>query len=116
MKALMSLSWNGNVRELDNVLERAMILGNGEWIEAEDLPRLDSTEQRTQSAVGHNLQDALSAYEKTHIENVLREVSNDRTRAAELLGMSRSSLYRKMERLRIASTRQNTIDAPPHDA
>ena len=38
MKILMSLPWKGNVRELDNVLERAMILGTGEWITPADLP------------------------------------------------------------------------------
>jgi transcriptional regulator with PAS, ATPase and Fis domain len=38
MRILMSLPWKGNIRELDNVLERAMILGNGEWISPVDLP------------------------------------------------------------------------------
>ena len=39
MRILMSFPWKGNIRELDNVLERAMILGNGEWVTAADLPR-----------------------------------------------------------------------------
>jgi len=44
MKVLMSMPWKGNVRELDNLLERAMILGNGEWITLNDLPRREGQE------------------------------------------------------------------------
>ena len=44
MKVLMSLPWKGNVRELDNLLERAMILGNGDWITLSDLPRREGQE------------------------------------------------------------------------
>lgn len=105
MKTLMVLPWKGNIRELDNVLERAMILGDGDWITAADLPQAesDNKEERENEQVSHNLKEALRAYEKTHIENVLRETGDDRTRAAELLGLSRSSLYRKLEKLRIGT-------------
>jgi DNA-binding NtrC family response regulator len=100
MKRLMTLPWKGNVRELDNALERAMILGNGEWITARDLPQdPEAPAGALLLAVGHNLKDALKAYEKSHIEHVLQAVAHDRTQAAELLGLSRSSLYRKMESL-----------------
>jgi DNA-binding NtrC family response regulator len=102
MKILMALPWKGNVRELDNVLERAMILGNGEWITPGDLPDSKVPHHEVQSLfAGHNLKAAVHAYEKSHIENVLQETGGDRTRAAELLGLSRSSLYRKMEQLGI---------------
>jgi DNA-binding NtrC family response regulator len=100
MKRLMTLPWKGNVRELDNALERAMILGNGEWITARDLPQdPEAPAGALLLAVGHNLKDALKAYEKSHIAHVLQAVAHDRTQAAELLGLSRSSLYRKMESL-----------------
>jgi DNA-binding NtrC family response regulator len=101
MKILMSLPWKGNVRELNNVLERAMILGNGEWITAADLPREIVPEKESPKPLGRRLKDAVRAYEKFHIENVLEETAGDRTRAAEVLGLSRSSLYRKMELLGI---------------
>ena len=52
-------------------------------------------------AVRHDLRRAVRAYEKSHIENVLKETEGDRTRTAEMLGMSRSSLYRKIEQLGI---------------
>ena len=101
MKILMAAAWKGNIRELENVLERAMILGNGEWITPAELPegKIPKDEQVLQT--GRNLKAAVRAYEKSHIENVLQETVGDRTRAAELLGLSRSSLYRKMEQLGI---------------
>jgi len=99
LKVLMSLPWKGNIRDLNNVLERAMILGNGEWITVKDLPRWEVPEV----GVGHDLRRTVRAYEKSHIENVLKETHGDRTQTAELLGLSRSSLYRKIEALGIQS-------------
>jgi len=104
MKILMSLPWKGNIRELDNVLERAMILGNGDWITPENLPQGEEApgpQGEFRQAWSGRLKDALRAYEKSYIENVLKETSCDRTRVAKLLGLSRSSLYRKMEHLGI---------------
>ena len=104
LKVLMSLPWKGNIRDLNNVLERAMILGNGEWITVKDLPRWEVPEVDTSSqSVGHDLRRTVRAYEKSHIENVLKETHGDRTQTAELLGLSRSSLYRKIEALGIQS-------------
>lgn len=97
MKVLMSMPWKGNVRELDNVLERAMILGNGEWITVADLPRWEVSEGVNPVPVGDNLKEAVQAYEKSHIENVLKKTGGDKKSAAELLGLSLSSLYRKLE-------------------
>lgn len=103
MKILMSLPWKGNVRELDNVLERAMILGTGEWITATDLPLGEDVPQGAlHTTPGYRLRDALRSYEKSYIENILKETECDRTRVAKLLGLSRSSLYRKIEHLGIS--------------
>lgn len=103
IRILMSLPWRGNIRELDNVLERAMILGNGEWITANDIPHAEKWEDSSHSAYAgpHDLSDALRAYEKMHIENVLKETDGNRAVAAKMLGLSRSSLYRKLESLGI---------------
>ena len=97
MRVLMALPWKGNVRELDNVLERAMILGNGEWITPADLPSQEAAEKEV-SLDGH-LDDAIRQCERSHIERILEKTSGDKKRAAELLGFSLSTLYRKMERL-----------------
>jgi DNA-binding NtrC family response regulator len=101
LKILMSLPWKGNVRELDNVLERAMILGNGEWITPAELPQCEVPQDEINLSVGNNLRTAVQSYEKSHIENILKETAGDKTRAAQLLGVSRSSLYRKLESLGI---------------
>jgi DNA-binding NtrC family response regulator len=100
MRVLRSLPWKGNIRELDNVLERAMILGNGEWITPVDLPGLqpDGGELATED----NLSRAVELFEKSHIERTLNKAAGDKMRAAQLLGLSLSTLYRKIEKLGIA--------------
>jgi DNA-binding NtrC family response regulator len=99
MRILMSLPWKGNIREMDNVLERAMIVGNGEWIMPGDLPGQKASEN---GAAEDKLSKALELYEKSHIERTLGKLHGDKIHAAEALGLSLSTLYRKMDRLGIA--------------
>jgi transcriptional regulator with PAS, ATPase and Fis domain len=99
MKLLMAMPWKGNVRELDNVLERAMILGNGEWITPAELPRGIEPNKAMLASLSDNLKEAVQAYEKSHIEHVLKKMTGDKKGAADALGLSLSSLYRKLEDL-----------------
>jgi DNA-binding NtrC family response regulator len=101
MKLLMSQPWKGNVRELDNVIEHAMILGEGEWITVRDLPRALRDSSDSLPPVGDDLREALRAYERLHIESVLRRTGSDKRKASDLLGVSLSSLYRKLHELGI---------------
>ena len=104
LKILMSLPWKGNVRELDNVIEHSMILGDGDWITLDDLPssiRRDTVASHLPA--GDNLREALRAYEKAHIESALAKAGDDKKAAAKTLGIALSSLYRKIEELEIAS-------------
>jgi two-component system response regulator PilR (NtrC family) len=101
MRILMSQPWKGNIRELDNVLERAIILGNGEWISPADLPGHGSAAADGEYAAEDNLTKSIELYEKTHIERTLGKTAGDKIRAAELLGLSLSTLYRKIEKLGI---------------
>ena len=101
MRVLLSQPWKGNVRELDNVIEHAMILGDGEWITVADLPRALRDETQPLPPVGDDLRDALRTYERLHIETVLRRTHQDKREAATLLGVSLSSLYRKLNELGI---------------
>jgi two-component system, NtrC family, response regulator len=101
LKLLVSRPWKGNVRELDNVIEHAMILGTGEWITVADLPRELREGDAGLPTVADDLRDALRSYEKAHIESVLRRLANDKRQAADALGLSLSSLYRKMNELEI---------------
>jgi DNA-binding NtrC family response regulator len=101
LKLLMSLPWKGNVRELDNVIEHAMILGEGDWITIRDLPRSLQQDVGIPAPASDNLRDALRAYEKAHIQAVLAKCDQDKKEAAKRLGVSLSSLYRKLEELEI---------------
>jgi len=101
MKILLAQRWRGNVRELDNVLERAMILGDGEWITPAELPTamgaIDPVEPTD------DLRAALRTYERIHIATVLRAVDGDKRVAATRLGLSLSSLYRKLTELDLSA-------------
>ena len=100
MRLLMSLPWKGNVRELQNVIEHAMILGDGDWITINDLPR-ELRGLEPPPALPDDLREALRASERAHIQAVLEKASHDKKAAAERLGISLSSLYRKIEELGI---------------
>lgn len=78
-----------------------MILGDGEWITMSHLPRALQQEVGPPSPSGDNLRDALRAYEKAHIEAVLAKHGQDKKAAAQTLGVSLSSLYRKLEELNV---------------
>ena len=101
LKVFMSMTWKGNVRELDNVIEHAMILGDGDWITTNDLPRALRADADLPLPASDNLREALRAYEKAHIQSILAKLDHDKRAAAERLGMSLSSLYRKIEELGI---------------
>jgi two-component system response regulator PilR (NtrC family) len=103
VKVLMSLPWKGNVRELDNVIEHAMILADGPWITIQNLPRALRTTVDVPAPVGDNLRDAMRAYERAHIQSVLAKADNEKRSAADRLGMSLSSLYRKIEELGVGT-------------
>lgn len=100
MKALLRMQWKGNIRELDNVIEHAMIVGDGEWITTGDLPdRVAAASGGDAGAVGDELKGAMRFYERGHIANVLQRCEGDKRKAAEFLDISLSSLYRKIEEL-----------------
>jgi len=100
MKALLRMPWRGNIRELDNVIEHAMIVGSGDWITTADLPdRVAATSAAEGAFVGDELKGAIRFYERGHLSNVLQRCDGDKRKAADLLGISLSSLYRKIEDL-----------------
>jgi DNA-binding NtrC family response regulator len=106
LKILMSLPWKGNVRELDNVIEHAMIVGEGDWIAVADLPRAVRQGAAVPISTSDSLREALRSYERAHIEVVLAKAGNDKRLAAEQLGVSLSSLYRKIEELGIGRSEE----------
>lgn len=104
MRAMLCHEWRGNVRELENVIERAVIFADGRHIEVEDLPFTPGS-SITAAAVNDdsdNLKDALRQYERQHIINMLERHTGDKTETARALGIGLSSLYRKLDELDIA--------------
>ncbi|MBP7529576.1 MAG: sigma-54-dependent Fis family transcriptional regulator [Syntrophorhabdaceae bacterium] len=98
MKIFMDYSWPGNVRELENVIQRAVTLCRGETVIPDDLPVLMTRAMGNsflERAVGkgHTLLDL----EKEYVREVLAEVRGNRSRAAEILGIDRKTLYRKLK-------------------
>jgi two-component system response regulator PilR (NtrC family) len=98
MRALLNHEWRGNVRELENVIERAVIFAEGRDIDLQDLPF-----QPPDAPVddGEDLKQALSQFERQHIIYSLRRHRYDKTETARHLNIGVSSLYRKLEELQI---------------
>jgi DNA-binding NtrC family response regulator len=98
LRILQSYPWPGNVRELRNALERAVALSQGFEISVGDLPpRIrdgGGSAARVAGAAERRL--SLRDLEREYILEVLRQAGRNKTRAAEILGMDRKTLYRKL--------------------
>ena len=96
---MLNYEWRGNVRELENAIERAFIL-SGDEIETENLP------PKIKSGAEHNfemrdpegLRPTLEEMERRYIREIMTAVEDDKTAAAEILGIDLSTLYRKLKR------------------
>ncbi|MEZ6046716.1 MAG: sigma-54 dependent transcriptional regulator [Planctomycetaceae bacterium] len=97
IRMLMSAQWRGNVRQLDNAIERAVMMCEGMQIEVQDLPP-DLLGINQPLPDTDDLRSALRHYEKLHIARVLRQCP-DKREAAKRLKLGLSSLYRKIEEL-----------------
>jgi DNA-binding NtrC family response regulator len=98
MKLLTSAPWPGNIRELENVLERALILADGEYIGVRDLPP-DLTVLQCCPEVSEDLRAAVRAFELEHIRQVLSATGGNKEQAAIRLGVNPSTLYRRLKDL-----------------
>jgi DNA-binding NtrC family response regulator len=98
MKALQTAVWKGNIRELDNVIQRAVILSDGPLITVNDLPA--DLVADPNACLDDDLRTAVAHFERHHIEKLLKAHS-DKREAAKRLGLALSSLYRKIEELGI---------------
>ncbi len=105
MAALMRYQWKGEIRELENVIERAVIFCDKDFIGLEHLPeyiRPVNGEVVVPFAGGtRSLRDAVKQFERSYIMRMLEEHERDKERTAKALGVSLSSLYRKMDELGI---------------
>ncbi|MGH7906531.1 MAG: sigma-54-dependent transcriptional regulator [Candidatus Binataceae bacterium] len=100
MRVLVNYAWPGNVRELENAVERAVILAETNVVHSHDLP----DKLRTSSSGWAELEGTgltLEELEHQHIKRVLEKVEHDKVKAAQVLGVHLSTLYRKVERYRL---------------
>lgn len=103
LDALLQLPWPGNIRELSNLIEQLTLLYPGQRIREQQLP-LDSHAplylgtQFEKIEVGSPLRDAVAVFERRYIMKVLESMGGHKSRAAEVLGISRKVLWEKLKR------------------
>ena len=106
---LTGYAWPGNVRELRNVIERVMIMVPGDLIGEQDLAFLGGAVRAEARAEPEEsllpLHDARDAFEREYILRTLGAQAGNISRTADVLGVERSNLYRKMRALGIAPSR-----------
>ncbi len=118
LEVLMHYHWPGNIRELENVIERAVILSKGTVLTPEDFPepiahaaKQAQTGPVTAQAGGHQsnlkLKDALLSPEKDLIVKALNASDWNRNEAAKILGINRTTLYKKMHRFNLLKKKQS---------
>jgi two-component system response regulator PilR (NtrC family) len=100
MRVLMGCEWKGNIRELENVIERAVIFAESDIIETGDIGLIGVSAAEL-SGKNKNLTDSLKAFEKEQIYRVLNKYDWNKAEAAKALGVGLSSLYRKIDELEI---------------
>lgn len=101
---LLSLRWEGNVRELENVVERAVVLSTGRLIEEDGLPARESmsAEQFFSAATGDL--PTVAQLEERYVRLVLDKSGGRKDKAAQILGINRRTLYRKEREYGLATT------------
>ena len=102
MEAILAYDWPGNVRELENALERAVVLTKGDAIDHSAMPE-KLTQRRAEPLVADrpHANPTLDVIERAYITWVLQSEGGNKTRAAEVLGIDPSTLYRKLGRYEV---------------
>lgn len=107
MEVLINYSWPGNVRELENVIERAVILEDSREIQVDSLPdKIRSRDRGSQRLITERAQVTLEELEKEYLIKVLEDTNWQKKRASTILGINASTLYRKIQRYGLESTRE----------
>jgi two-component system response regulator HydG len=97
MRLLAHYDWPGNVRELENCIRFSMLMAVGETMGVDDLPERLAESARHQAVSAGGAPLSLKSYEKSTIEQAMSLCDGDVLRAARMLGIGRSTLYRKMK-------------------
>ncbi len=101
MDKMIKYDWPGNIRELRNAIERAVVMGNGKQIIPEDLPIIDGEATINRVKFGATLQEALDDFKKRFIEVNLKHTNGNRSKAAAVMGIQRTYLSRLISKFNI---------------
>ncbi|MFN4219726.1 MAG: sigma-54 interaction domain-containing protein, partial [bacterium] len=99
--SLINYSWPGNIRELKNIIERAIILAQGPYITLAEIPERIKGSQKIEGRT-KTLKEAVEEFEKNYLLNTLREFSYNKEKVAEALGIDLATLYRKLKKYQIS--------------
>jgi two-component system response regulator HydG len=113
---LMAYDWPGNVRELENCIERAVALARFDHLTVEDLPEKIRAYRADRFVMAANEVDeilSLDEIERRYIIRVIKLLNGNKARAAQLLGLDRRTLYRKLERYEARGQRAEGIERQP---
>ncbi|MEP7264244.1 MAG: sigma-54 dependent transcriptional regulator [Bacteroidota bacterium] len=100
-EVLKQYSWNGNIRELKNIIERSVILADADELTIDNLPREFQNISSIKKADGQLSAFDLASAEKIHIQKVLNYTNGNKTKTAELLNIALTTLYRKIEEYKL---------------
>ena len=103
IEAMQRYSWPGNVRELRNTVERVVIMHQNHRVAVKDLPAFGDEEPPASSYRFPSFKEASDAYHREFIQRKLDEAGGNVSRAAELMGIDRSHLYRRMRSLGLSA-------------
>jgi DNA-binding NtrC family response regulator len=102
MAKLMGMRWEGNVRELENLIERATVLCTGGLIDESDLPAPESASSEQFFAGAVNDNPTVDQLEERYIRLIIEKTGGRRDKASQILGMNRRTLYRKLKQFGLA--------------
>src|SRR5205809_1982724 len=103
IEAMQRYSWPGNIRELRNTIERIVIMHQNQKVRIKDLPAFGDAEPPASSYRFPSFKEASDAYHREFIQRKIEEAGGNVSRAAELMGIDRSHLYRRMRALGISA-------------